>query len=71
VTLQAIATAGDATWAGAMVAVAAGAAPQPLTMSVPPAATALAGRSIAVELLVVFADGSRRFALGTTRAVAR
>jgi hypothetical protein len=71
VTLQAIATAGDATWAGAVLAVAAGAAPQPLTVSVPPPAPALAGRSIAVELLVVFADGSRRFALGATRAVAR
>jgi hypothetical protein len=53
------------------LAVAAGAAPQPLTVSVPPPATALAGRSIAVELFVVFADGSRRFALGATRAVAR
>ncbi|MFN9277873.1 MAG: hypothetical protein ACK6D2_19315 [Planctomycetota bacterium] len=71
VTLQALATVGDFTWAGAVVAVAAGAAPQPISVSVPPPATALAGRSIAVELLVVFADGSGRFALGTTRAVAR
>ena len=70
-TLQVIARVGDESWAGVPVTAPASADLQAITIPLPPAATAVAGRSVAVELLVGDADGGRRFALGTTRAVAR
>lgn len=71
ITLQVIAYVGDATWAGAVVAASADAAPQWIEVPLSPRATAVAGRPIEVELFVVDADGERRLALGSTRAVAR